>query len=1034
MPSTPHTPPARLRRRLLATSLLAGFALAATPAVAAAADARPQPGVARPVNIPAGDLDRALLSLADQTGQQLLYPAELVRGRRAPALQGRFTADAALARLLAGTGLAAAETAPGVTVLRPASGDGGAGGAAAPRPFPDVAAAADPAEAPVVTGAQAAAPAGAVPTLAEVLVTGSHIRGVTDSPSPVTVLSRDDIDQAGHATVAAALQALPQNFSGVGTEGTATTGADRLGTNNNYASSVNLRGLGPDATLVLVNGRRMAGAGAMGDFSDVSALPTAAISRIEVLLDGASALYGSDAVGGVVNIVLRRDFEGAETRLRAGVGTRGEPAEWMAAQTVGRRWNGGSGLLSYEYHRRDALPAADRAFSASADLRPFGGTDQRTYYGSPGTLVVQDPVTRAYLPAYAIRPGAAGPLTAEDFLPGQANLSSPRAAADLLPQQRRHSLYGALSQELGDRLTLSGDLRLSERRFVSRSASQGSLISVTSANPFFASPTGAASHLVAYGFSGDMPPPRGVGLARSLGASFGGDLRLPGDWQASGYLAFAEERGRDRIDGLINSDALREAIGAVPDNPATPFSAARDGFFNPFAGAPGGTPVAAAFIGSGYQATHTRSRVSSVNLQADGSLLRLPGGPLRLAAGAQLRRETFERGGESLYAGVTPRPFAAVSSRRDITAAFAELRAPLVDPEAELPGLRRLELSLAGRVERYEDFGTTANPKLGLIWEPVADLRVRASYGTSFRSPSLRELSDPASNSPSLIPVGAVRVLSLVQYGGNPGLEPETATSWTAGLEYQPVRHPGLRLTAGWFSIDFDQRIAQPVLANLAAALTDPTLAPFVQRIDPVGDAADRARIAELIASPQTNTSQGVFPPESYGAIIDARYVNTAAFEAEGLDLGGAWRWTRGRDRWALAANGSYLLRFRQTVTPTSAPQDLAGRANYPARFRARASLDWGRGPFGLGVAVNHMSRSRDDLGVRIGAWTTADLQARLSGPAEGRFAGLDLSLSLRNLFDADPPFHNSPYGVGYDAANTDPVGRFAALQLTRRW
>lgn len=212
--------------------------------------------------IPAGPLPAGLRLLAAQSGEQILYDAELVAGLTAPAVQGAFVVDDALRRLLAGSGLVTERTARGVLIIRRIrqAGDEGEG-------------------------------RGFVTTVEDVVVTGSLIRGVADGASPVVVVSRDEIDRQGHASVAQALAALPQNFGGTGNEEAVQNGADRSSTNGAFSSGVNLRGLGGDATLVLINGRRMAGSGAKGDFADISTIPTSVVDRIEILLDGASALY-----------------------------------------------------------------------------------------------------------------------------------------------------------------------------------------------------------------------------------------------------------------------------------------------------------------------------------------------------------------------------------------------------------------------------------------------------------------------------------------------------------------------------------------------------------------------------------------------------------------------------------------------------------------------------------------------------------------------------------------------------------------------
>lgn len=241
----------------LCSSALGALALAVAAPVAAQAQS---PAVQ--FRVPAGPLQTALPQFAAQSGEQILYSTDLVAGRQSPGVNGALRTDQALTALLQGTGLRARRSSANTLVVF------------------------DPT-------ARAEATDEAV-EIAEVIVTGSLIRGVADGPSPVITVTRDDIDRQGHGTVAQALAALPQNFGGTGNDAAMSNGGDRTGTNSFYASGVNLRGLGSDATLVLVNGRRMAGTGNKGDFADVSTIPTSAVARIDVLLDGASALYGPD--------------------------------------------------------------------------------------------------------------------------------------------------------------------------------------------------------------------------------------------------------------------------------------------------------------------------------------------------------------------------------------------------------------------------------------------------------------------------------------------------------------------------------------------------------------------------------------------------------------------------------------------------------------------------------------------------------------------------------------------------------------------
>lgn len=1006
-------------------------------AAALAAAGAAQAGPTQTVNLPEGALDAALVALAAQTHEQLLYPPELAQGRRAPALSGRFTAEEALRRLFPGEEVVITRPAPGVLVLRrrseptPTAGPGGG----PPRPFGGEAdhTAIEMATAPGAATTTSPDPAAAAATVEEVQVTGTHIRGARTA-SPLLVLDRAALDRSGHATVAAALGALPQNFSGVANEGASTTGADRVGRNSGYGSSVNLRGLGPDATLVLVNGRRLAGAGSFGDFADISTLPSAAVQRVEVLLDGASALYGADAVGGVVNIIMRRDYEGAETRLTAGASTDGEPTELQLSQLLGRRWDGGGLLVAYELRRRSRLSGDDRDFAADADLRRFGGSDQRLTNAFPGNILTTGP--SGTVVGWAIPAGQDGVgLRPQDLLAGQANLGNQRRGVDILPRQDLHALYVAADQQLGEAVELTADLRYGRRDFGVRLSSSIANIAVTRANPFFVSPTGASSHSVAYSFAEEVGNARLDGRQESLALTLGATARLPRAWRGEGYLAFAQERTATHARGTVNTALLAEAVGSVADRPETPFSAARDGYFNPFSGTPGAnSPALLAVIGSGYADTHTRGQVMSANLQADGTLLTLPGGPLQAAVGGQLRRETLVRTGMSFSASPTPVPQQGADVARSVAAAFLELRAPLVGPENRRPGLERLELSLAGRVERYSDVGTTANPKAGLLWAPVDGLTVRATYGRSFRAPALREVHDPEAYSGSLLPLGAGRIRTLLLNGGNPDLRPETATTWTAGADWTPAALPGLRLGATWFEVRFEDRIGKPVQENILNALSDPTLASFITRISPADNAADRALMEALLASPALIPASAGFPPEAYGAIADNRYVNTADLRVSGVDLTGSWTVDLGDDRIALGASGSWILAYEQRTTPDAAAVDRAGVANFPVDFRGRLTADWTRGRLTAGAALNYVSAYEDALGTRIAAQPSVDLQLRLAPAETGPLKGIAATLGVRNAFDRDPPFYDNVAGVAYDPANADPIGRFAWVQLTRAW
>ena len=975
------------------------LALLATAPAAIAAPAEPTLSFA----ISGGDLETVLTAYAVQASVQLLYTPEVVRGRRSDGLYGEFTAKAALARLLDGAGIVAQQTRPGVVVLR-------------------LDLVASP-EQTIQSEVAMATPS----TLDEVIVTGTHIRGVSAGPSPVVSFDRDEIDRQGYATVAESLAALPQNHSGMATPDVMTTGADGTSANTARATGVNLRGLGPDATLVLVNGRRMAGTGGKGDFADVSAIPTAAVERIDVLLDGASALYGSDAVGGVVNIILRRNFDGAETRLRYGLAD-GGAEEVQIAQTFGKTWESGRALISYEYYDRAALPFAARAFTRTADLRPFGGTDRRVNISVPGNIVLVDPTTNAAVPTWGIPRGVAN-LQPSDFVRGVINQQEPRLDQMLLPHQERHSVYAALAQSLGEGLEASFDLRASRRKFDYASVAAQASVAVSDNNPYFVSPNGSRSHQIYYSFAEDLGPSYAAGTTESLGISGGLTAALWGDWRAEAYGAYAREHLRSGTSHNLNTLFLREAVAGVPDNPATPFRTSIDGFFNPFGDGDDNNAAVLDFIGSGYTAQRYESQVSSANLQADGTLWALPGGDVRMAIGAHVRHESFDQTNETFVATAAPTITTRPRVERTISAAYVELRAPLVGPANARPGLQTLELSLAGRIEHYDDAGTSADPKIGLTWSPTDDLRLRATWGTSFRGPTLTEVYAAETYANVQYLKDGARILSLNMSGGNLDLKPETATSWTVGFDFTPAAASGLRLSGTLFDTKFDNQIDRPVATNAVAALTDPIFSPFVRVIDPA-NSADVAYVQSLLGSPAYVTP-GAYPAIAYGAVVDARYVNTSAVHVRGVDVTGAYGFSLDRDRFDFSLNASYLFDYEKQLTPTSPVREFVATAGQPVDLRARASASWSRTDYGATLALNYVDAYRSETGARIDSWTTADLQVRWTPE---RFEGLSLAVSVQNLFDRDPPFYDAPTGVAYDATNAEPLGRFGSIQLTKRW
>lgn len=980
-----------------------GFGAAAIAACIATVAAPASAQSERTFTIPAGPLEAAMGQFAAQSDHQILFTTEMVANRRTGGVSGRMTVTEALDRLLVGSGLYWRQTRPGVFTLRRANG----------------------------TGAETVEVLTPPAALDDIIVTGSLLKVSGELASPVRVLGRDELDRSGRATVAEVLTDLPQNYAGSGTPTASLAGADSGGSNSSVATGVNLRGLGPDSTLVLINGRRMAGTGYRGEFADLSALPSAAVERVDVLLDGASALYGSDAVADVVNIIMRRRFDGQESRVRAAA-AQGGAEDLMASHLIGKTWSSGGVLAAYEYQHLQPLSSLDRSYTRDGDLRPFGGSDWRSIFAAPGNIVDYNAALGAYVASYGLRPNASGRVqTPADFTAGSPNLDSVSQGVDLSPSQERHSLYTRVTQAVGDRLSLAADVRFSTRDYAFATTPASTVFQVTSANPVFVSPNGQSAHTLAYSFHDDLGASRYTGTSRSLGVNLGGDYDLGRGWSADAYVSYAEERGESRLPGQIHAGRLDEALGNVADNPATPYVASRDGYFDPFAAGGLNTPEVLAFVTSGFINSLDRSRATSANLLLEGPVATLPGGEVRLAIGAQVRREAFNTRSSSFTSGAAPRESAPGEQSRDVSAVFGEARIPFVGEANARPGVQRLELSVAGRFEEYDDFGSTTNPKIGLVYAPIDALTLRASYGTSFRAPALPQIFSRTSVGATLVPTPAgTRLLSIYLSGGNPDLEPETADTYTIGFDYRP--DSGLRLSANYFDTRFSDRIAQPAREGLANVLTDPALAPFVRTVDPANNAADRALIQAYISAPGFSLGS-LFPPESYRLVLDARWVNAASVQVRGFDLEAAYPLEWRDQTFRLSASASYLLDYLNQTTPAAPREDLVGLVGYPSDLRAKAGVDWSKGDWSAGAYVNHVSDYRDRNGRAIESWNTVD--ARLAWtPSVHWGQGLTATVSVRNLFDKDPPFYDFSSGFGFDPAQADVLGRVVALQLIKRW
>jgi iron complex outermembrane receptor protein len=875
-----------------------------------------QPGALRiTFTIEAQPLPDALNAWAQQAGLQIIWPADSEAGQlRAPRLSGTFTAEAALQQLLSGSGLTYVFVDATTVAIRPRASSG--------KPVAELqgeeqrGAGKSPLDENPASAASREQPGDASRELEELVVTGTHIRGRNLTDSTVVTLRRADIQKSGLGNVGQLIASLPQNFGG-GASQNVNANVSRGGSelNQQLGTGMNLRGLGTGATLTLLNGHRLAPAGE-GSFVDVSLIPMSLIERVEILTDGASAIYGSDAIAGVVNIITRSDFEGAETSARAGAVTAGDRDEYSVAQLYGRSWESGAVMLNFEHSRQTALAAEDRSF-ASAVLLP----------------------------------------------------------TDLLPSQRNNSVFVSLQQSVTRNVSLSGDVLYAQRDFDQR-------------------------------LTFPQLSVRNFGDAVGLAASTSVAVDLGSSWRASLAGAYSLNT-TDHSQFQFTQPAL------------------------------------------GVREARSHYDTSSFDVHADGPMLRLPAGAVKFAFGATRRKETSD------VDSITGDASFIYSAERTISSAYAELNVPIFGNGVGVPAVQALELTLAGRFDRYSDFGDTANPKAGLAWAPVSGVVLRGTYSKSYRAPPFRQVVTPqfgylidVPDPASIRPDGLTT--SLLVNGGNPDLDPETSESTTFGVSLTPQWAPGLRTELTYFDIAYRKRIVDLIADNFLSFLTDErALSPFITR-DP-SDEFVRGIVSDVFEGiidfnrgifGRTDASQ-ILADYDIGAYFDGRYNNVATSEVRGIDVQLAYPVRIGTNRLDLQLLGAYLIDYTIRTSAATPGQELLDTAFQPVDLRLRAAAAWSRQHWSAAAYVNYVDDYEDpgsfySSARRIASWTTLDLQVGYEwqeAHAGSWLEGLRLSLSVLNLLDKDPPALNAAaFQLGYDAENASPLGRFLSLSVRKLW
>lgn len=881
------------------------------------------------IDIPAGNLLTALETLAKQANVDLVYQDAQVKGLQTGGVIGELSPHDAVVKLLQGTPLKVRrdEASGAILIMVPASrppatSSGSRAGGQETKSFWSrlrLTQSDTPATSQVNTqnpspstgegrGEDAQrAQSPKVSELEEIVVTGSHIRGAINDTTQLITLGRDYIDASGISTATGLMQSLPQNFalsnqSGVNVPGTTTSGEQ--------GSSINLRGIGEGTTLVLLNGRRLA-AGFQGSAVDISALPLSAVERVEILTDGASALYGSDAIGGTVNFILRQDFSGSETRLRAGRASRG-PDEYRVSQALGQTWSSGNAILSMEFYKRQLLAASDRD------------------YVPPNTLI-----------------------------------------GSLLPADKNYSGMFSGRQALTDSLSVFSDVLYTKRDSFNRGGQTIFNQNYTINNP-------------------------------QLNATAGITWKMTADWQLELFGSYAfNELG----------DVFRSDDGDI-------------------------------HINSDFY-------IRAAEAKADGPLWEIPGGTIRAAVGGAWRSERYsnvvDAGGGVILSGD--------SERQHVRSLYTEISVPLISARNAMAAAKRLDLSLAGRMDDYSSFGSSVDPRVGLAWTPVQGLTFRSSAGRSFKAPGLSQYTLAGNYGLAFYGPDAgssTGVSHLIQIGGTDpsSFTAQRARNFSAGFDLVAPFNQDLKFGAGYYSIRFKNRIALPPPASVVLSNPGSFQGLFIRNPTPqqVAQYIDIAKLGQFGFSaydPDFGNDPN-FDPTSISVLVDNRIRNLAVTETRGIDASVQYKHAVAASTLSFGIDGTYILKLTQQETSSSAPLDRVNTYNNPPHFRLRASVGWVMSEWTVNLFGNYTDSYTDDrvpdASVPVSSWFTLD--ARLAYDAGRRFgtgllSGVTVAASAQNLFNRDPPrtvLVNDFSDMGFDPANASPLGRLIAIELQKRF
>jgi iron complex outermembrane receptor protein len=877
-------------------------------------------------------------------------------------------------------------------------------------------------------------------------ITGSSIKRIAQEGAlPIQTFTRDDIEKAGISSTEQLVAMLAAN--GTGSDNMVSqsgfVASDKGAARNNGVSMVNLRGLGAGSTLVLLNGRRVATHGLSGKAVDLNSIPLAAIQRVEILTDGASAIYGTDAIGGVMNFILRQDYKGAEVSASTDVTEHGHGNISKAALVVGSgniEQDGYNVMATLSVDKAGKLLSRDRDFAASGyqPLRGLSPDTVGTPYANIGAAAGTAIPTSFVLPGSTARRSYVSPLSLQnkcETIPKQTLYNEKlwddpsRGAACaydygsdwVIMQPVKHTnLVARGTFKLAPAHTAFAELVAGRTESQSESTPLQITTNYPAGGPYYQDLTG-----VVPGFDRTKAErirwrcnacgPRLEDTTADTWRLLAGlEGTLVGTWDYKLGASQAVSQVDTRLTGGYLYTAKFDAAMAT-------------GLINPWL-LPGQTQTAQAqaLLDAAKVGTQSlyggRARTDEIDGTVTGELMQLPAGPLSAAVGFDLRRESLRFDQDAIAANEVIQSAATDTlrlQRRNIYALFTELSVPVI---------KNLDLQLAVRHDRYSDFGSTTNPKIAFRYLASPQLLLRGSANTGFHAPGFSQLYggvsiDPLSTAvkdPVLCPThpddpAYCAIKPDVHSGGNVNLTPEKSKQWTLGAVLSP---------AGWITASIDawrirrsDRIAslngRDVLLNYQA----------------YGDAIFRKANGEI-------------------DYIQAGWTNAAKDDTSGVDLSAVLNGNLGAGRWRVDANGTYTHSYKSQALASEPMIEQVGEFgtdDLHLRWKHMLAFTYAQGPWSGTLTQSYKSGYKDQTTYLIPANRPSGWKEKVDSytlyNATVIYKGwrdVSLSLGVKNLFDTDPPFSmhsvDDVAGAGWDSRVGDPRGRSYRVAVTYKF